>query len=343
VQNPMSKKVLPDNRRVAILRRRTIAFTLVELLVVIAIIGILIALLLPAVQAAREAARRSQCGNNLKQIGLALHNYNVARKTFPDGIKLPLTQNGTDCPGNDCRGVSFYMTALPFFEEGIVKEHYVTGVGWFQQDPAVHKLLDATRISVYLCPTVGAFPESMPEGGNDVCYRRDYFGCTGGKGTKAPDYYAGIRGSVYFDGVMYANSSMKISKITDGTSKTFCVGESIAPTKYAMGDHEDGPTGHGYNSCLGGPNEWWFGGGGHMDDKTTVDYARELRSTKNVLNFFFTNCLADNQDSDGSFSSQHIGGVQFVYADGHVEFVNENINAAIYRNLSTRAGGDAIQ
>ena len=224
-----------------------------------------------------------------------------------------------------------------------MKEHYVVGTGWFQQDPAVHKLLDATRIAVYLCPSVGIYPEWLPEGGNDIAYRRDYFGCTGGKSTKAPDFYTGIRGAVYFDGVMYANSATKISNITDGTSSTLIVGESIAPTKYALGNQPpdpNDPNGTGYNSCRGGPNEWWFGGGGHIDDKTSVDYARELRSTKNRINFSFPGCLNANQDTEGAFGGQHPGGTQFAYCDAHVEFLSETIDLNIYRNLSTCAGGD---
>ena len=139
---------------------------------------------------------------------------------------------------------------------------------------------------------------------------------------------------------MYANSAMKISNITDGTSSTFIVGESIAPTKYALGNHTDDPNGYGYDTCHGGPNEWWFGGGGHIDDRTTVDYARELRSTKNRINFSFLGCLNTNQDTEGAFGSQHPGGTQFAYCDAHVDFLSETIDINIYRNLSTRAGAD---
>ena len=338
----------PQHDHASIVARTNTGFTLVELLVVIAIIGILIALLLPAIQAAREAARRSQCSNNLRQIGLALQNYHAARKSFPDGITLPKTVinsvGGAPAPCNngDCRGVSFYVTALPYFEEGVIAGKYNLTEGWLYQDASVHTLLDSADIKVYRCPSV-SYPDTMTEGGN-ICYRRDYFGCTGGKATAPPLAYVGVnvgfRGSVFYDGVMYANSSTRISSITDGSSKTFCVGESIALSRY--GGDWGGPTGSGYNSCIGGLSEWWFGGSGHMDDKQDISYGIELRSTLNPLNATPPACINNNIDNDGSFGSPHPGGAHFLYADGHVLFVSETINKTIYQSLSTRAGGESV-
>ena len=119
--------------------RRSRGFTLVELLVVIAIIGILIALLLPAVQAAREAARRMQCSKNLKEITLAIHNYNAAYGCFPAGTIIDYI-NIEKCQA-DCRGTSFYISTLPYFEEQQVENFYdyASPNRWISQTPEVHR------------------------------------------------------------------------------------------------------------------------------------------------------------------------------------------------------------
>ena len=153
--------------------RRQCGFTLVELLVVIAIIGILVSLLLPAVQAAREAARRAQCSNNLRQIGLALLNYESSHRALPAGTWIDFWR--PDNCGGDCRGTSFYISVLPFFEEGALEElyDYRGWNGWLGLPSEVQSRLSDARIGVYVCPSVSAWPSYKP--------RRDYFGVVGGK------------------------------------------------------------------------------------------------------------------------------------------------------------------
>ncbi|MBU0716915.1 MAG: DUF1559 domain-containing protein, partial [Planctomycetes bacterium] len=216
-------------------------FTLVELLVVIAIIGILVALLLPAVQAAREAARRMECSNNLKQIGLALHNYHSTHACFPAGTIIDYTN--TEHCGADCRGTSFYIPLLPFFEQAAVEKHYdyEQWNGWLGQVSSNTTVLSGTRLYLYICPSQSKWESYTP--------RRDYFGVVGGKTLKAH----GWRGDIFEDGVMYMNSFTKFLDITDGTSTTLAVGESVHPSKWGAGN------GYG-DGCVGGPATWWFGG-----------------------------------------------------------------------------------
>jgi prepilin-type N-terminal cleavage/methylation domain-containing protein/prepilin-type processing-associated H-X9-DG protein len=311
-------------------RRARRGFTLVELLVVIAIIGILVALLLPAIQAAREAARRSQCTNNLKNIGIALLNYHGAHKKFPDGMTLPERPTPEICPNGDCRGYSFYLTILDYMEQGVLSDIYnfksVQGGGWLYQPRSVRDPLDNARISVYLCPSVRRWQERENEG-----YRRDYYGSAGGESTP---YTNPQSGPVYQDGVMYGNSSTRISEITDGTSHTFIVGEDERGT-YAG----DGP---GYMTGVGGPAVWYFGGSGYRLFPGSQGDGRALRTTHYPVNHFMAS-IPVSENNITPFGSAHPGGAQFVFCDGHVTFIQDGIDFDSYQWLSTRAGGEVIR
>jgi prepilin-type N-terminal cleavage/methylation domain-containing protein len=233
-------------------RAARVGFTLVELLVVIAIIGILVALLLPAVQAAREAARRASCMNNLKQIGIALQNYHSAHKTFPVGAAL---QEGTTWSG----------FILPYMEETALadllaanakKVHY-----YYHTDPNYTTLVDPYRnvaaletvIPTYRCPT-NTLPEHMPDRGHvSGHYVRgrvpaSYIACASGIVDNQSNWQL-VPGQFHgwmeqLDGVMYGvyvndpplsgaspktygRGTVSIAKITDGTSKTVAVGEAV--------------------------------------------------------------------------------------------------------------------
>ena len=296
-------------------------FTLVELLVVIAIIGILIALLLPAVQAAREAARRMQCSNQLKQIGLALLNYENVHKRFPAGTVIRMDGG---C-AVDCRGTGFYVTILPFLEELAVEEqyrpYYVTSTGWLGW--AGDSEYSQIAMPIYICPSAAKW--------SDYPTRKTYFGVVGGKTLLRHCW----RGDVFNDGVMYPNSFTRIGDITDGTSCTMTVGESIHAAKWGMGP--------GYGDAdVGGPAPWYTGGATRVNDITDQSYGRMLRGTKFPINSVQFP-IADDEDNDMPFGSQHPGGAQFVFADGHVSFLSETIDMDAYQALSTRDGAEAVE
>ncbi|MCA9102916.1 MAG: DUF1559 domain-containing protein [Pirellulales bacterium] len=270
-------------------------FTLVELLVVIAIIGILIALLLPAVQAARESARRAQCTNNLKQIGLALINYHDTLQVFPPGT----LGNGT--------GWSWSARLLPFMEVGNVHKQIDFGVNYNVVHP-VNNTAMKTFVSTYLCPSAPS-PQLLQ------C-------CSGipGEQDAAETNYSAIAThrngvEVFYardpdgTGIMYLRSKTELRHVTDGTSNTFMVGECDL-------DQYDS-----YN-----PTQQYWGKLWASENRITTAYG---------IN-------SDLGHIHAPVRSRHPGGAQFVFADGHVSFVNEGIAQATIVALTTRDGGEVI-
>ena len=304
------------------MRRRYHAFTLVELLVVIAIIGILIALLLPAVQAAREAARRSQCTNNLKQIALALTNYHDSLRTYPPG------RMGCDGWTSDvCTGqvgyqkpsTSGFVMILPYTELGTLYDQFEgfqrgavyplddgTGTGW--RTTAVDEAMK-TRPAVFVCPS----DVSGPMRGSDA---------TGSyalvHGSHGPSYGMDqVNLKHYNTGMFNYRTVYNTSAVLDGLSNTMYVGEVVEA--------------HTQESS----NRWTVGSR-HLDS---------LRSTENPLNTPpGTGIVLDayGYRCNGAFGSYHPGGGVFGFGDGHVTFISENIALSIYQALSTREGGEPI-
>ncbi|NOY42299.1 MAG: DUF1559 domain-containing protein [Planctomycetes bacterium] len=300
----------------------------------IAIIGVLVALLLPAIQAAREAARRSQCSNNLKQIGLAMQNYHAALGSFPAGVAIKIPEN---CLNGNCRGIGMHVTLMPYFEQGVIggtfADFHKAGFGWnaWLQDPANATVKDSP-VSTYLCPSAARW--------DDFPRRKDYFGVVGGALTDPVDLPRGQRGFVYHDGVMYANSFTRIGEITDGTSNTFAVGESVHAAPFGDGP---GYVGSGGDDS-GGPTPWWLGGGfgESTPDHRDQSVGRVLRSTLNPINSNFPAPLDPQFSNEVPFGSDHPGGAQFVYCDGHVAFIQDAIDINAYQWLSSRAGGELV-
>jgi prepilin-type processing-associated H-X9-DG protein len=288
-------------------------------LVVIAIIGVLIALLLPAVQAAREAARRMQCGNNLKQIGLALHNYENSHRALAAGAAISVPQQ---CDADDCRGNGLFVMLLPYLEDANLVQLYnqqaKQGRGWLEW----HNSAEYSRLSVpvYICPSEaqwGEFP-----------VRRTYFGVAGGD----TPFHTWSEGDVYKDGLFYVNSFIKMGHVQDGTSKTIAIGESSRAQLYGMG------TGYG-DPNVGGP-VWWYSGDQCLqsDPQRLQAPGRQVLSTKEPLNSLAA--LDTFLNNDYAFSSPHPGGAFFAYADGHVDWISDSVDMQTYRALSTRAGGE---
>jgi prepilin-type N-terminal cleavage/methylation domain-containing protein/prepilin-type processing-associated H-X9-DG protein len=299
---------------------RVRGFTLVELLVVIAIIGVLVALLLPAVQAAREAARRSQCANNLRQTGLAFLNYESAKRTYPPGDEYV---------GKQKRGAPMRFTMLPFFEQGVISSQYdaktlVNGTFDFAESP-----IAKTPISVYKCPSVSKWQQ--------VVLRRDYFGVKGGR-----EFVDNGWGMGSIDGLFIGRIARKVGDVTDGTSNTLAAGESI------QGDSnestEANKTGLFPWTEENGTAIWWVLAGNCSGDCTTPGSQigrRSVRGTFNPINFVISP-VANGQADNSAFGSEHTSGAQFVWGDGHVSFVNDAIEHETYKSLSTIAYSDAI-
>jgi len=294
--------------------RKNTGFTLIELLVVIAIIAVLIALLLPAVQQAREAARRSQCKNNLKQLGLALHNYHDTHNTLPPG-------------GVDANWLSWAVFVLPYIEQSTLYNKFSFIRGSYTSPSAGKQDLGLNRIATYLCPSGNMETSLDPSRLND--YSMHYLGIAGPKGTNPATSIAytqsapgKARGGMSTQGTLYIDSKILFRSITDGLSNSFALGESSWNEKTA------------YRSWVrGGGSANSPSGGTYLTDPS-MDCCKNIAKTINS-NFNGTTTLDWN---DVSFGSQHIGGAHFLMCDGAVRFVSENVDFGVFLSTASRDG-----
>ena len=325
-------------------------FTLIELLVVIAIIAILIALLLPAVQQAREAARRMQCRNNLKQIGIAVHNYAETFNRIPMGATVNLSVGGATA-NNGSWGV--HGRILPQLEQGNVYDQVDLTTGWDYQTP-----INGLKIPTYACPSDPNSDEARDPGSGRVilfptCYGFNY-------GTWFVfDPTTGRKG----DGVIAPNANFQFRDITDGTSQTLLGAEVKAWTPYLR---NGGPSttvmpnnpseaatiaASGVQFKNTGHTEWPDGRVHHsgitvtLRPNTSVPY----NSGGTLLDVDYNSWQEGKNGNSGNPTyafitsrSYHPGIVNVVLMDGSARSVSENINLGIWRALGSRAGGEVI-
>lgn len=283
-------------------------FTLIELLVVIAIIGILVALLLPAVQQAREAARRTQCRNNLKQIGLALHNYHDTHNTLPPGW-IGATAGVHDVEG--INGLGWAVFLLPYMDQGPLYNQFNFNLSILD---AMHNEERVQILPAYRCPSDTGTPtwqieeEANPGTVITTLATANYVGAFGT--LELEDCEAGgsglTNGQCRGDGSLFHNGKVLLRDFTDGTSNTFVCGERVSTAGYST----------------------WVG----VVPEGEEAFARILGVADHMPNHQPLH-LDD-------FSSQHEGGAFFVMGDGAVRFVSENLDESVYKGLFTRNGGE---
>ena len=283
------------------------AFTLVEVLVVIAIIATLVGLLVPAVQSAREAARTNTCKNNLKQFGVAMHNYETANKRLPPGYRF------VSGPEGNGLGFSWGALLLPFMEEAAVYKEFRFDLPLY--DPA-NLIPREKHLPVFLCPTDPISPNGFVEMGNERYAMACYVGNFG-----PPDLDATQDKR---DGVFSRNSHTGLKDITDGLSKTFMLGERQNGPFRHVGVH-----GHHFEYETA-----WAGAIRDVDDPSDDHGHMVLFQSGHTPN-------AANSD-DRDVSSAHQGFAQFLMSDGSVRAVLEAIDVDAYLASSTRAGGEQV-
>lgn len=336
-------------------------FTLVELLVVIAIIGVLVALLLPAVQAARESARRTQCLNGLKQLGLAAQNHHDAMKSFPLGMEM--------MPGVATTRATFFVRLLPYLEQSALH------AAWDFKNPAANVTTNAatsraaTPIPGFLCPS-DQFRESTYQlaGGPEAFPSQTSGGAVGG--VYSATSYAGNYGEgSYFakfsqfpirpNGALFVSGSdsqlgvpggtmhtlvenhrdldpVRIAMITDGTSSTLLLGE-----KYHQDEFFDSWTSGNSGMKMHQVSAWAWSGG--MKGAAHVFCSSAVPINSSAASFTASaNDIGAQDRRFNAWGSGHVGGVCFAFCDGSVRFFSDSLDLVTLARLSTRAGEEVV-
>ena len=312
---------------------RRAGFTLIELLVVIAIIAVLISLLLPAVQSAREAARRAQCINNLKQLGLALHNYECAHRRFPPGFISRVTGSwsggGNDPIPEAGPGWSFFAMILPHIEQGNLHQTIQFHLPIAAPENRVAR---STRVKEYQCPSdtwnepVSVWPATL--GITDLA-PSSYIGCLGGGDPANAPGYSAMYEQQPFNGMFHRNVAIRHADITDGTSNTIALGE---------------------RASMFAPNGW----AGVVPTAQTVFSPRIAQSRGQVVGQTARPAITmatvhvrtggpnAPTGSPGGFWSPHTGGALFLLMDGSTHTISTNVDMNTYRLMAGRNDGTVV-
>lgn len=345
-----------------LLRRiRRLGFTLVELLVVIAIIGILIALLLPAVQAAREAARRSSCTNNMKQFGLALHNYHDVYKTFPRVANNITVGTGCTQPNTWCdnwwEGFSPHTMILPYIEQQTIYDR----INWgepsyvFTGNPN-WDLIRTQPLNAFRCASDGPYPNRSYQENNN------YTACIG------PNWGANCSFTLQ-NGLFRVTAETAIRDVFDGTTNTLMLGETIvgddSGSKFSPSDVVYSQTPSGVSCSVPLIGFYQFPTQSLMDTFGAACEAAKAghhshpgRSWMQAMPFqtYFTaiappnwkwpNCTSDRWDAGGyvfyGSRSRHPGGANHSMGDASVRFISETIDFNTYQHLGSRDGEETV-
>ena len=334
-------------------RRR--GFTLVELLVVIAIIGVLVGLLLPAVQAARESARRSLCQSNLKQISLAMLNFADAKRGFPSSYTDSNPAWNTSIAAVDnAPGLAWSAYILPFVESQEFYDKVMNDTqqgtlnwqnsltGWSTSAPSSPCSIAQRPIKVYECPTNEKYLRLNKSGisvsGTTYYVGKINYGANGGVDVARSD--GKNSGGVDSGGIVYVNSSVKLSKVTDGLSKTMMIVERSSTP-------ETGTVNVSPGSCGGVACDWYRGYWIGPRLKGVVEAWHPGLDSTDVESYgnnggYYVNRTNWSWGADWTNSSPHTGGLQASYCDGAVAWVNENVDTTAYYRLRHKSDGQLV-
>ncbi|MCG6157955.1 DUF1559 domain-containing protein [Rubinisphaera margarita] len=295
-------------------------FTLIELLVVIAIIAILVALLLPAVQQAREAARRSSCKNNLKQLGLALHNYHDTHKTFPQGaMGQPTVGSGEQRQTNN---FSWHVQILPMMEESALHDQFDFDLFY---DVQVNEDAAMNKVDGYYCPSARNVDHESNEAGQWAVHYLGIagpFGPIAGTSPTRNHEFAGSstnsHGGIAKCGILTMNENRNFSDIVDGTTNTLLVGE-----------YSGRPETNGTKTFRP-----WHQGASSSGANAAMYCCKNVKQTINQRPSTYISADPLWKFNDVGASSQHDGGAQFLMGDASVRFLSQNMDFETYKNLA---------
>lgn len=316
-------------------QRRT-GFTLVELLVVIAIIGILVALLLPAVQAAREAARRSQCSNNLRQLALGAHNFHDTKKVLPSSIRpaglTPLPR------------IAGTTLLLPYIEQSNLYNAYNQNYNWFD---TVNLPVTSVKVPTFTCPStpepnrLDGIPESNPWQGNLVA-TTDYSPLIGVDRRLVTLGLVDKAG----DGMLPKNQQPRLADVLDGLSNTIMFAESAGrPYVYRRGTLKFGnlPTNRTNAGGWSRPaSDFSLDGSTYDGLSTPGPCPLNCTNGDDIGAVVFPHPYYGSEGTGEAFAF-HPGGAQFAFADGSVRFISQDIPIRTFARLVTRAGGEHVE